>query len=45
MDHLEDNELAGFSHSNCSSHQQLNDQVETGDEWCSSEVGFGTGVV
>ena len=44
MDHLVDKELAGQSHSeNCV--QQLDVQVETSDEWCSSGVGIGTGAV
>jgi len=41
IDHLVDKELAGWSHSR-SCGQQLDVQVETSDEWCSSGVGVGT---
>ncbi|GAB0190132.1 mitochondrial enolase superfamily member 1 [Grus japonensis] len=44
MDHLVDKELAGWSHSK-SCGQQLNVQVENGNEWCSSGISTGTGTV
>ncbi|GAB0179781.1 mitochondrial enolase superfamily member 1 [Grus japonensis] len=42
---LVDKDLAGWSHSKCYSQQQLDVQVETSDEWCSSGVSIGTGTV
>ena len=44
MDHLVDEELAGWLHSKSCS-QRLDVQVETSDEWCSSGVGIVTGAV
>jgi len=44
MDHSEDKEWAGWSHSK-SCGQWLNVQVEISDEWHSSGVGIGTGAV
>jgi len=41
MDHSVDKELAGWSHSK-SWGQQLDVQVETSGEWCSSGVSIGT---
>ena len=44
MDHSVNKELGGWSHpENCG--QQLNVQVETGDEWCFSGIGAWTGVI
>jgi len=43
MDHLVDKELAGWSYSK-SCGQWLNVHMETGDEWCSSGLGIGTGL-
>ncbi|GAB0175513.1 hypothetical protein GRJ2_000016500 [Grus japonensis] len=44
MDHSVDKKLAGWSHSK-SCGQQLNVQVENGDEWCSSGVSTRTSTV
>ena len=44
FDHSLDKELAGWSYTESCS-QQLNVQVEPSDEWCSSGISVGTGVI
>jgi len=44
MDHSLDKEMAQWTRSKSYS-QWLDDQVETSDEWCASEVGTGAGAV
>ena len=44
MEHSRDKELAGWSRSE-SCGQWFSVQVETGDEWCSSGIGAGTGAI
>ena len=44
MDHMLHKELDGYLHSESCS-QQLSVKLETSDEWHSSKIGTGTGVI